>query len=43
VDRVIALAPDDPDICIGTGCLPFEADPPMVVKTKGYILSKNAV
>jgi uroporphyrinogen decarboxylase len=42
VDRVIALAPDDPDICIGTGCLPFEADPQMVLKTREYILSKDA-
>jgi uroporphyrinogen decarboxylase len=41
VDRVIALAPDDPDLCIGTGCLPFEADPPMVLKTREYILSRG--
>ncbi len=41
VDRVIALAPNDPDLCIGTGCLPFEADPQMVLKTKEYILSKS--
>lgn len=40
VDRVIALAGDSTDICIGTGCLPFEADPQMVLKTKEYILSK---
>ena len=43
VDRVIALAPNDPDICIGTGCLPFEADPQMVLKTKEYILSKSVL
>jgi len=41
VDRVTALAPDSPDICIGTGCLPFEADPQMVLKTREYVLSKN--
>lgn len=41
VDRVIALAADSTDICIGTGCLPFEADPQMVLKTKDYILSRN--
>ena len=41
VDRVIALAGDSSDICIGTGCLPFEADPQMVLKTKDYILSRN--
>jgi len=43
VDRVIALAPEDPDICIGTGCLPFEADPQMVLKTREYVLSKDAM
>lgn len=43
VNRVIALAADSADICIGTGCLPFEADPPMVVKTKEYILSRSAL
>jgi uroporphyrinogen-III decarboxylase len=43
VDRVIALAPDDPDLCIGTGCLPFEADPRVVLKTKEYILSKSVL
>jgi uroporphyrinogen-III decarboxylase len=41
VDRVIALDPDSTDICIGTGCLPFEADPQMVLKTKDYILSRS--
>jgi uroporphyrinogen decarboxylase len=39
VNRVIALAAGTTDICIGTGCLPFEADPQMVLKTKEYILS----
>ena len=37
VDRVIALAGDSTEVCIGTGCLPFEADPQMVLKTKEYI------
>jgi uroporphyrinogen-III decarboxylase len=41
VDRVIALAGGSAEICIGTGCLPFEADPQMVLKTKEYILSKS--
>jgi hypothetical protein len=41
VDRVIALAGDNTEICIGTGCLPFEADPRMVLKTKEHILSKS--
>jgi uroporphyrinogen decarboxylase len=28
-------------VCIGTGCLPYEAEPEVVLKTKQYILSKN--
>ena len=39
VDRVIALTHNRPNICIGTGCLPFEAEPELVLKTKEYILS----
>jgi hypothetical protein len=42
VDRTLALAGDSDEICIGTGCLPFEADPQMVLRTKEYVLSKNA-
>jgi hypothetical protein len=41
VDRVIALADNRPNVCIGTGCLPFEAEPEVVLKTKEYILSRN--
>jgi uroporphyrinogen decarboxylase len=41
VDRVLALADNRPSICIGTGCLPYEAEPEVVLKTKQYILSKN--
>ena len=39
VDRVLALAENRQKVCIGTGCLPFEADPEVVLKTKEYILS----
>jgi uroporphyrinogen decarboxylase len=39
VDRVIALTQNRRNICIGTGCLPFEAEPEVVLKTKEYILS----
>jgi len=39
VDRVIALTHNRQNICIGTGCLPFEAEPEVVLKTKEYILS----
>lgn len=41
VDRVMALAKDRKKACIGTGCLPFEAKPEMVLKTKEYISSRN--
>lgn len=41
VDRVLTLAENRDKVCIGTGCLPFETDPQMVLKTKEYILSKN--
>jgi len=41
VDRVLALAQNRDQIIVGTGCLPFETDPEMVLKTKEYILSKN--
>ena len=43
VDRVLVLAENTRDACIGTGCLPYEADPQMVLRTKEYILSKNAI
>jgi uroporphyrinogen decarboxylase len=41
VDRVLALADNKPNVCIGTGCLPFEADPEVVLYAKEYILSRN--
>ena len=41
VDRVLALADNRPNVCIGTGCLPYEAEPEVVLKTKEYILSRN--
>jgi uroporphyrinogen decarboxylase len=41
VDRVLALTQNRPNVCIGTGCLPFEAEPEVVLKTKEYILSRN--
>jgi uroporphyrinogen-III decarboxylase len=42
VDRVLALAQNRTNVCIGTGCLPYEADPEVVLYTKQYILSRNA-
>ncbi len=41
VDRVLALADNRANVCIGTGCLPFEADPEVVLYAKEYILSRN--
>ena len=41
VDRVMALAENRQNVCIGTGCLPYETDPEVVLKTKEYILSKS--
>ncbi len=41
VDRVVALAENRRLVCIGTGCLPYETDPEMVLETKQYILSRN--
>jgi len=41
VDRVLELANNRDKVCIGTGCLPYETDPQMVLKTKEYILSRN--
>jgi len=41
VDRVLALAENRQNVCIGTGCLPFEADPDVVLKAREYILSRN--
>ena len=39
VDRVLALTHNMRNVCIGTGCLPFEAEPKVVLKIKEYILS----
>lgn len=41
VDRVLALAQNRPNVCVGTGCLPFEAEPDMVLRAREYILSKS--
>jgi uroporphyrinogen-III decarboxylase len=41
VDRVFDLANNRQNVCIGTGCLPYETEPQMVLKTREYILSKK--
>jgi uroporphyrinogen-III decarboxylase len=41
VDRVMALTDNRLNVCIGTGCLPFEAEPEVVLKTKEYVLSRK--
>jgi hypothetical protein len=43
VDRVLSLAQNRGQIIVGTGCLPFETDPEMVLKTKNYIPSRNVL
>jgi uroporphyrinogen decarboxylase len=40
VDRVLALAENRQQVCIGTGCLPYETDPQTVIKTRQYILTR---
>jgi uroporphyrinogen-III decarboxylase len=42
VDRVLALANNRRQVCIGTGCLPYETDPQMVLKAKEYILTRTS-
>lgn len=40
VDRVMKLAQQREKVCIGTGVLPYETDPDVVLKIKEYILSE---
>ena len=42
VDRVLGLAQNRPHVCIGTGALPYEADPDMVLWTRELVLSRTA-
>ena len=41
VDRVLALAENRQNICIGTGRLPFEAVSGVVLKAREYVLPGN--
>lgn len=41
VDRVWALAKGRDEVCLGTGCLPYETDPEMVLRVQEYITSKS--
>jgi uroporphyrinogen decarboxylase len=41
VDRVFELANNREKVCIGTGCLPYETETQMVLKTREYISSRN--
>lgn len=43
VDRILELANNREKACIGTGCLPYETDPAVVLKTREYILSRNVL
>ena len=42
VDRVLGLAQNRPHVCIGTGALPYEAEPDMVLWTRELVLSRTA-
>jgi len=39
-DRVIGLAKNRANVCIGTGVVPFETDPEVILKLKQYVLAK---
>lgn len=41
VDRVMTLAENRQNVCIGTGCLPYEADPDVVIKAREYITPES--
>ena len=42
LDRVLTLAANRDKVCIGTGALPFEADPGTVLKAKAFVQERNA-
>ena len=42
LDRVLTLAEHRDKVCIGTGALPFEADPNMVLKAKAFVQQRTA-
>ncbi len=42
VDRVLGLAQNRPHVCIGTGALPYEADPDIVLWTRELVSSRTA-
>ena len=42
LDRVLELAAHRDKVCIGTGALPFEADPAIVLKAKAFVREKTA-
>ncbi len=40
-DRVLAIAGDRPNVCLGTGALPYETDPHNVRYLMDYIGSRH--
>jgi len=40
IDRVCALAADREKVCIGTGALPYEADPENILNAAKYLDQK---
>jgi len=40
LDRIWALAGDREKVCIGTGALPYEAEPEMIIRIKEYVSAR---
>jgi hypothetical protein len=41
LERVLALARGREKVCLGTGALPFEADPEIVLKAKAFVRERS--
>lgn len=41
LERVLSLAGDRENVCIGTGALPFETNPQLVLNAKEYVRKRN--
>ncbi len=41
IERILALAGDRDKVCIGTGVLPFDIDPELVLKARAFAMGKS--
>lgn len=41
LDRVLTLARDREKVCLGTGALPFEVDPDIILKAKAFVQERS--